>query len=56
MYPIVTTYDELLYYWGRPNDKIPPLDTGEGASAAHLADEAGDPGFSAEALPGDTDK
>ena len=52
LYPIITSYKEMLHYLGRFDYLIPP-DTGatEGSSA-HFRDEAGDTGFSAEAVLG----
>lgn len=54
MYPIITSYEEMLFYLGRYDYLIPPADEKAG-SATHLGDEAGDTGLSSEAIPGNAD-
>jgi hypothetical protein len=55
MYPIITSYEELLYYLGRYDYLNPSLDEAAEESTSHFGDKAGDPRLSAEPLTGNPD-
>ncbi len=54
LYPIITSYEEMLHYLGRFDYLIPPDSGAPEESAPHLGNEAGDTGFSAEPILGNS--
>lgn len=51
MFPIITSFEEMLFYLGRYDFLIPPEELG---LTPHFADEAGDAHLSSEPLSRDT--
>lgn len=54
MFPIITSYEDMLFYMRR-NDLFLPKPGSQEQSASHLGDEAGDTRLFSETFPGNAD-